>query len=339
MGTSPVAPIFRDYTATAAMTGIAPASLACDVSFISDDSTSPETLVDRQIEMQRNPRAAALMWDIFDRLRSEYDGGGMVPHPSWVTTRIRHAMTASGIELADQQVDGLLRFFDHVNECLFQHQTLTWLADGDFRINLYGIGWEQHPRFNKFARGMIESDAMRVAVYRASRINLAASPYGAVAPRLTEGILSGGFFLMRFAPCDLMERFFPAIWTFCQERGITTDEQLLIEATPGVRALMEFATRTLGVDVVRAWPNFLFHLRDAAAAGYTQSAAAIWPQYPSVSFATRDELIGLVSKYVYDVPLRQKLAEEMRRQLVARFEHVRVNREAVQPRGATPTAA
>ncbi|HYO08739.1 MAG TPA: hypothetical protein VER17_07175 [Tepidisphaeraceae bacterium] len=323
-------PIYRDYTATAAMTGIVPAGLACDVSFIGDDSAAPEALVARQIERLKSPRAAALMWDIFDRLRAEYDGGAFVPHPSWVLTRIRHALSAAGLELPAQQTEALFRFFDQVNVVLFQHQTLSWVAEAQLKLNLFGAGWEQHPYFGKYACGPIESDAMRVAVYRASRINLQAGPYGAINPRLVEGIIAGGFFLMRFAPADLLERFFPPILDFCQQCNITTGEQLLEEATPGVRLLMEFAARTIGVDLATAFPNLVFHLRESADAGYTRSAAAVWPQYPAVSFASKDELIGRVGRYLYDVPERRKVAEEMRRQLVGRFNHVRVNRQLLE---------
>src|SRR4051794_4924499 len=95
MASGPPTTVFRDYAATAALTGIAPGGaaggLACDVSFVSDDSTAPEAMVARQIDRLHSTRAAALMWDIFDRIRAEYDGGALLPHPTWVLTRIKHA--------------------------------------------------------------------------------------------------------------------------------------------------------------------------------------------------------------------------------------------------------
>ena len=299
-------------------------ALACDVCFAGDDSLPPDVLVARQIE--QTPDLAGVMWNIFDRLRGEYDSGSLVSHPSAVANMIRHA-----IDLPREQTESLIAFFDHLNRILFQHQTLAWLADADLQLHLYGDGWSEHPQLGRFARGTFSDDAMRLTVYRASRINLAADVYGAVTPSVIEGIEAGGFFLMRFCPQDLVERFYPPLLDFCDQLGIHSNEELAELATQPIRNLLEFASRTIGTDVLSAWPNFIDELRSAARAGYTRAAAAIWPQYPAVSFASKDELIGLVGKYLYDVPQRQRVAGEMRRQLLDRFGQVRVNRRLLRP--------
>jgi hypothetical protein len=134
---------------------------------------------------------------------------------------------------------------------------------------------------------------------------------------------------MRFCPADLLERFYPPIWDFCAQHGITTNEALDEYATPGVRTLLAFAGRTIGIDLLRDWPDFVSHVRRASDVGYTNCAATLWSQYPAVSFGTKDELLGLIGRFLYDVPQRQRLAEEMRRQLNARFAHVKVNRRVL----------
>ena len=301
------------------------ASLACDVSFTSDDSTPADALVAREIERIGDLGQANVYWSIFDRLRTVYDAGQTIAHPAGVATRIRQAVGD------DARFPELLSFFDRVNGVMFQHQTLAWLVESQFKVHLYGAGWENNSFFARFARGAIDSDATRLAIYRASRINLAASVYGAVDSRVTEGITTGGFFLMRYTPADVIERIFPPLWVYCSKHGITNNAQLK-DAPPSVQSLLAFASSTVGVDVLDAWPDLVTTLQQSAEGGYSQSAGAIWPQYPAVTFSTRDELIGLVSRYLYDGPLRQRMAQDMRSQLVARFEHVRINRTLSTPR-------
>ncbi len=238
-------------------------------------------------------------------------------------------METGGLSIDAAEFDALVLFFDHLNGVMFQHQMLAWLSDCEFQLHLYGHGWHEHPTLSRFARGRIESDAMRLAIYRASRINLAASVNGAVDGRVSEGIGTAGFFLLRFCPADVIERIFPPLWEFCSQRSITSGAQLREQATPPIAALLDFLSHTIGMDALQAWPDLITTLREAADAGYANSAAAIWPEYPAIAFGSRDELIGKISRYLYDGPERQRLAEEMRRQLVGRFEHVRVNRQVL----------
>src|SRR5438105_12262098 len=96
---------------------------ACDVCFAGDDSLPPDMLVARQIE--QTPDLAGVMWNIFERLRAEYDRGSLLPHPACVAILVRNAQPPR------EQTEALIAFFDHLNRILFQHQTLTWLADAD----------------------------------------------------------------------------------------------------------------------------------------------------------------------------------------------------------------
>jgi hypothetical protein len=318
-------PVYRDFADAGS---IGQRSLACDLSFVSDDSTPPHTLVARQVERLKNPNFAAVWWDVFDRLRRDE----VVAHRARVMWHVHSALEAAALKLDQNWIDAIGRFFDQVNQVMFQHQTLDWLAEAQFKLHIYGVGWESHPKLARFARGEIEGDSMRLAIHRASRINLSSSVYGALTTRVSEGIGAGGFFLLRFTPADLIERFFPPIRDFCAQHGIETNAQLAEQSTPAIRGLLDFAGRTIGVHPLHGWPDFVGELNRAADAGYTRSAAAVWPEYPAVAFGSKDELLGLVERYLYDVPLRQRVADDMRRELRRRFEHVTVNR-----RIATPT--
>lgn len=332
-------PVYRDAANAGSIPVSALASLSCDVAFISDHTTPPHVIVAREIDRLQDPQLSTLYWNTFDRMRGDYEAGGFLPHSAWIANRVRHAMAATSIEISPTKFAAALAFFDDVNQAMFEHQTLAWLAGSEFKLHLYGAGWENHPTFSPYARGAIEDDSTRLAIYRASRINLHAGAYGVVKQQLIDTITTGGFVLMRYCPADLIERFYPPIWEFCSSLQITSNEELAELATPGVRSLLAFAGRTIGLDILNQWPDFVAHVNRSADRAYTSSAATLWAQYPAVAFSTRDELIGLISKYLYDVPERQRLAEEMRRQLTTRFAHIRVARRAAAATNQSEVAA
>jgi hypothetical protein len=168
---------------------------------------------------------------------------------------------------------------------------------------------------------------------------LFAAVYGAVTQPLIDTVGTGGFVLLRYCPADLIERFFPPIQQFCSVMQIRSNEELAEIATPGIRSLLTFAGRTIGLDILAQWPDFVAHLKQSADRAYTGSAATLWAQYPAVAFSSRDEMLGMIARYLYDVPERNRLAEEMRRQLTARFAHVRVAKRAADVTTHTEVAA
>lgn len=318
-------PVVRDAAETYRIDEASLAPLRCDLSIISDESTPAEETVAAQVEQIESPRLQQLHWDVLDRLRSAYDTGGMVPHAALLLQRIREGAAATGVEPAELAIDALLAFFERVNRALFVQQTILWLAGSAFKVHLYGNGWERHQSLAPWHLGVVASDAQRLAVWRASRINLAAGPYGAVDANVIDGITAGGFFLMRFCPGDVIERVYPPIAEFCAAHGIRTNAALDDAATPGIRRVLALASRTLGIDVLDQWPSFVAQVLSSAADGKPRSAAALWSDYPKVAFSTRDELLGLATKYLYDGPERLRLADAMRRELIERATHVRVS--------------
>src|SRR5687767_5636582 len=118
-------PVYRDIdqASHAALDPQALTSLACDVSFVSDDSTPPEALVARQVERLKNPKFVALWWDIFARLRNDQ----VIPHRARVMGHVQAALNAASINVDANWLDAIGGFFDHINQVMFQHQTLDWL--------------------------------------------------------------------------------------------------------------------------------------------------------------------------------------------------------------------
>ncbi len=303
------------------------AEFGCDISYISHESIRPETLVGEEVVRLNMPQLAPAIWGTFERLRAVYEGGGFVLHPMHVRAMLVESAQSHHIELPTQVAGALLQFFStRVNRTFFAHQSLMWLADTDFKVHLYGHGWDMHPTLRRFARGPVENDAARLAIYRASKINLQMHPDGVVQDRLLEGLSVGGFFLLRYCAADVMERMLPPIWKFCSELQINSNDDLKQSASSGIWRLLNYLGKTFDVDVFQAWPNIVGMLRDAADADFARSAAALWPEYSAVAYSSRDELIGLASRYLYNVPERMEIAENMRVRVAQRFAHVHLNR-------------
>jgi hypothetical protein len=247
----------------------------------------------------------------------------------------------AGLILGANNGAPVLRFFDRINRILFVHQTLEWLLDAGFTVRLHGSGWERHPRLRAFAAGPPADERAAQAPNGGARIQLAMGPYGAVTPRVLDGVAAGGFFLFRFCPADVIERLYPPIQELCLRQGIATNAELRDRATPLVRRLLGFAHATLGIDVLAQWPDFVPHVLSVASTGRARSAAALWSNYPSVTFGSRREMVALCAKYLDDVHARRRLAEGMRRELAERLNRVQVTvtRAAIPARTAAAAAA
>jgi hypothetical protein len=210
---------------------------ACDVSFVSHASTPAVVLMTPQLAKAGSPEVRRLLTEMFDRLRAVYESGGMVYHRLSFGKMLNEASASAGLVLEAQSREEVIDLFSQqINNALFRHQALEWLAETDVDLHLYGKGWENHPRLKRYARGVADNQQQLTAIFQSSRINLQVTPHGAVHQRLFEGLASGGFFLIRHTPGELVENYYKPIWEWSQAQGISTDEELLARATPEVTA-------------------------------------------------------------------------------------------------------
>jgi hypothetical protein len=196
----------------------------------------------------------------------------------------------------------------------------------DVNLHLYGKGWENHPRLKRFARGVADNQRQLTTIFQASRINLQVTPHGAVHQRLFEGLASGGFFLIRHSPGELVENIYKPIWEWCQAQGIGSDEELLARATPEVHAALAELKKLLGFGAFDFGSPFMEVMRLSADTGFTRSAASVWPEYGEVAFASRAELHQQVRRYLMDESGRQRIAASMRQQVLERFTYLSTSR-------------
>jgi hypothetical protein len=70
-------------------------------------------------------------------------------------------------------------------------------------LELYGPGWDTHPAFNPYAKGVIDTQDGLLDVYRRSRINLANNTHGlGLHSRTLECMAVGGFIFTHESPHD-----------------------------------------------------------------------------------------------------------------------------------------
>jgi hypothetical protein len=303
---------------------------ACDVSFVSHASKPAEAFVAEQVA--RNPHAKALLTDAFERLKSIYDDGLCISHPLHVRGVIREAMAATRSTLDGPSLDALTgTFAQQVNNALLRHQMLEWTAELGVDLRLYGNGWEKHPRLAKFARGPADHQGDLRKIYRASRINLQATPHGAVHQRTLEGLCAGGFFLMRYVPGDRVGEIYRPLWAWCEREGIETDEDLLRHAGPDVMKILGEFQRTVGLDPFKLGVSLMDDMRMFADVGFVQSAAVMWAdEYERVAIDSRAALHQRVKHFLANEGERERLAESMRRRVVETATYGAINRRLLE---------
>ncbi len=300
----------------------------CDVSFVSHASTPADVLLRQATEQVSSPQVRRALEAVHDQLRATYAAGGCVTEPPAIRRLVDAALADAGCWVDESAMPAVMDLFvQRVNNALFRHQALAWVADMGVDLRLYGRGWERHPTLGRYARGPADHAGGLAGVYRASRINLHVSPFGAVHQRVFEGLAAGGFFLLRACPGDLMGRDYQALSDWCAAEGVTTDAQLRDRATPDVGARLTRLADALRSDPFGQFAPLVDLLATSAEAGHVGSAGTVWGgDYDAVRFDSAADVQRLVSRYLSDPADRDRRAESMRRPVLDRFTYVATTR-------------
>jgi hypothetical protein len=293
----------------------------CDASFVSHASTPATVLLTEQLN-RADPGGRKLLIDIFEQMRSVYDSGRAIAHARLIQQMIERSLLTLRAQLDTPTRQMLFDFFtQRINNALFRHQALTWAADLDINLHLWGRGWESYPRFSRYARGVACNQSQLSAIYQASRINLQITPNGAVHQRLLDGLAANGFFLLRYCPGDVVEQVYRQLFDWCQANGVEHDDDLRRRAEPPVRERLATIKALLGIDPFELSRSFMDVLRLAADGQYIRSASSIWPEYDQISFGSAPKLRERIEFFLQHPELRTQLASSMRRTAISRFSY------------------
>jgi hypothetical protein len=301
----------------------------CDVCFVSHASKPADEIIQQQIK--ENPTAKALLSDAYERLKAIYDQGHSLSHPLHIRAIVQEACLHTRLQPDAPSLQRITDLFTHrVNNALFRHQAVGWAADTGANLHLYGNGWESHPRFAKFAKGPADNATHLRKIYRATKIHLQATPHGAVHQRLLEGLASGGFFLVRYVPADMLERVYQPLCDWCIREGIRTDDELMRRATPDVLKMLGEVQRRIGVDPFKLNMSLVDDLRTGHDTGWARSAATVWPEYETVAFDSAALLRERIGFFLANHDERARVAAAMREKVVERLTYRAVNRRMLQ---------
>lgn len=177
---------------------------ACDIAFLSHHSETPEAMHARLLsEAGPDPQTRAIL----EALRPEVLRIAADPASRYALTALREATAAIiqksiGREPKASAVIAIYRQYTlPMADRALRHQTLTWAADiadrRGWRLQIYGRGWEAHPRFGRYAKGPVAHGEELRACYQAAGVHLHASISAMMHQRVLETALSGGLPIIR----------------------------------------------------------------------------------------------------------------------------------------------
>jgi hypothetical protein len=244
-------------------------------------------------------------------------------------------------EIADTAIpresrEQMLRLMIHpLNDALYRQQALTWVVDIaselGLTVGLYGRGWEQSPAFAPHARGWVQYGEPLEALTRRSKINLQITPNACLHQRLLDGLVAGGFFLVRHHVTDDL---FPELASFITEQ-LPDDVDRIDNArrtiAPAQRqafdSLLARAQRDMSVLGEAVDP--VAQIRAAIEARSFDDSGKLLPRLDEVSFDSKASLKGKIEYFLKHESVRREIAREQRESIEKRRTYVAAMRQVV----------
>ena len=213
-----------------------PVSWACDgddLVFVSNASTPPGQIVEQIVsEAGGGASAKELVRRCCDRVMSVYHaeaggrtrvragtgngsvgsggagGGCCIQAMPQVAKIVDEACREVGVVGLDPAVrtNLIMRLFNSLNNTLYRQQAIRWAVkvaqELGLTLALYGQGWEKNKEFARYAKGPVAYGKDLEELTRRAKINLQIVPFSCLHQRLLDGLVAGGFFLIRHHPLD-----------------------------------------------------------------------------------------------------------------------------------------
>ncbi len=299
----------------------------CDLSYVSNASGSAAELRDRLAAHWRNDENTDAL---FLGLTNAVLARGELSE-NWNSSRLLGLLAElqkhRNIQLHPRAVDEMVMHAVTVADRAFRHTVLAWTADlaqtNGYTLRLYGNGWDQHPRFAKFAAGPAQQGDELRAIYQASKINLQIIETGFLHSRALDGMAAGGFFLTRrtdydgsdIAPLQARHNLSLRI----RSQGIKNLDQLENSPDPQVQQWWQLVRK----DVHESAPGIIFRpnelLRGLELFAETPPACIVFPQFDQIAFTDRESLSSRAHRFLADDAMRTTLAAQMRQVVLDQF--------------------
>ncbi|MBN1676652.1 MAG: hypothetical protein JXR37_36750 [Kiritimatiellae bacterium] len=203
----------------------------CELAFVTNTSMPTEQIVDERIVPRAEPLGVsrAAVEAVHDHLWAQYRAGRtfadrnaflaeLMTFPELAAVFERQTADGDGApanlarpaDAAPDRPRNAARFspqadeifqllYWRLNDAIYRHVVLEWADELGVDLHLYGRGWEQHPRFGKYACGVLEhGDALNKA-YNGAKLNLHLNISQGMHQRIWEILAAGRRMLMRDA--------------------------------------------------------------------------------------------------------------------------------------------
>ena len=289
-----------------------------DLAYVSNVSGPPARLLEALIGSAPGPMKPWLE-ALGPRVLGVYESGGSLCSYHDLRRIVMDFESERGAPLDEAARSKLVEtLWNPVNIAAYRQQALAWVARAaerlGLRLSVYGRGWEDHPLFGRYARGVVSPGEPLQQLTRRTRINLNLEPYPCFThQRLLDGVCAGGFFLVREHPGNRLMTLVHRLLRSVGDPGVQTREQALermpASAQPELgRLLRDAACLSLDssgdpIRQVRCWER----------AGVLEGGEDPLPGLDAVSFSDSDGCARLIERYVNDEPARRELGERQRR--------------------------
>jgi hypothetical protein len=298
-------------------------SLGHDLTYVSSASQQPETMLQ---PFAHDP----LLAEAAKRVVEVYERGDALPTMGHVGQVLDGACRdlGRGLSMPDRA-----KCVNHLclplNNALYRQQALRWVArvadDLDLDLALYGPGWDQHPDFAQYAKGPVEYGPALEQLTRDSKINLQIIPSFCLHQRLLDGLVAGGFFLVRQHPTDVL---MPRLLELLDDQSQTVEEALA-NAGPKRAALEKLFEEAKCLTDLGMPIDLVEWLRCGQRGELLNTSGRALPRLDKVSFADEASLRQRIERFVKDPAARRRVAAQQRENVVHRLSYTAGLRRAL----------
>ncbi|MEM1212954.1 MAG: glycosyltransferase [Planctomycetota bacterium] len=289
--------------------------------YVSNNSQAPRQLLDQLVEANPAGPKRDLLRATGQSMIDTYNAGDCLPTLYHLGQRLDQTADALGQPPLSTEARSQLAhtLFHPLNNALYRQQALAWVVDAahqlGLRVSLYGHGWDQHPTLAPYARGPVAYGPNLEALTRRARFNLQIIPSLCIHQRLLDGLVAGGFFLVRRFAADtalprlarFLRRHAPDARSADAARAMTSAdlrprlEQLLQDATP-------FTDLGHPIDVV----DWVQDFHPAGLLSEDDAHDTPVPRLEEVTFSNADDLLALAKRYLDHPKLAAEIAAQQR---------------------------
>ena len=294
----------------------------CDVSYVSHSSATVQAEFLATEKWLPEGRLRTVFRRAVERLLPEWMSGG--DYPGSVMTAILDVCEQDG--LGAPTYDELCKLTQPVHRVAgraFRQVALEWVADWadhtGHTLNLWGNGWEHHPRLAKYARGAARNGEELRRIYQASIINLQLMMTGFFHQRALDGLMAGGFFLGRRSnSSDLAGPALRELVRLLDHHHITSSAGLESLTDEEARRKIVATLTSFGEDPRALSPRYIEMRRLTALDDFIDEQM---PGFENLLFSSAAEFAEKAERFLADAALRAEYAATMRRILLEGYSY------------------